>query len=102
MSRLEQLEKIAQRSKKPLPWYGLAMEYRSVGDVDRALGTFQRVHELDASYVPAYFMCGQLLAELGRAAEARDELHRGLAVARDVGDAHAMGEMRSLLDTLDD
>jgi tetratricopeptide (TPR) repeat protein len=101
MSRIEQLEKIAAKSKKPLPWYGLAMEYRSAGDVERALATFGRVHELDRSYVPAYFMCGQLLAEQGRPAEARAELERGLVVARDVGDAHAAGEMRGLLESLD-
>ena len=101
MSRIEQLEQIAAKSKKPLPSYGLAMEYRSLGDVDRALATFARVHELDAAYVPAYFMCGQLLAEVGRTDEARAELERGIAVAREVGDAHALGEMRGLLDTLD-
>jgi tetratricopeptide (TPR) repeat protein len=102
MSRIEQLEKIAAKSKKPLPWYGLAMEYRSAGDVDRALATFARVHELDARYVPAYFMCGQLLAEQGRDDEARAELTRGVAVAREVGDGHAIGEMQGLLDTLAD
>ena len=102
MSRIEQLERIAAKSKKPLPWYGLAMEYRSAGDVERSLATFARVHEFDARYVPAYFMCGQLLAEQGRTADARDELARGIAVAREVGDAHAVGEMQGLLDTLDD
>jgi tetratricopeptide (TPR) repeat protein len=101
MSRIEQLEKIAARSKKPLPWYGLAMEYRSQGDVEKALATFARVHEIDPRYVAAYFMCGQLLAEQGRSAEARAELTAGLVVARETGDGHAVGEMQGLLDTLD-
>ncbi len=101
MSRIEDLTRIAARSKKPLPWYGLAMEHRSAGDVDNALITFQKVHEIDARYVPAYFMCAQLLAELGRSAEARTEVQRGMQVAREVGDGHALGEMASLLESLD-
>ena len=101
MSRLDDLVRIAAKSKKPLAWYGLAMEYRSAGDVDNALITFRRVHEIDARYVAAYFMCAQMLAELGRPDEARDEVKRGLQVARDVGDAHAVGEMSSLLESLE-
>ena len=100
MSRLDDLQRIAAKSKKPLPWYGLAMELRSAGEFGRALETFARVHEIDARYVPAYFMCGQLLAEQGRDAEAKAELLRGIGVAREVGDAHALGEMHGLLDTL--
>jgi len=101
MSRLDDLIAIAAKSKKPLPWYGLAMEYRSAGDVDKAIETFQKVHTLDATYVAAYFMCGQVLAEQGRNDEARAELQRGIAMARQVGDGHALGEMQGLLDTLD-
>lgn len=101
MSRLDDLKAIAAKSKKPLAWYGLAMEHRSAGDVDSALATFQRCHEIDANYVAAYFMCAQMLAEAGRGDEARAEVERGIAVARRVGDGHALGEMQGLLDSLD-
>ncbi|MDP2344433.1 MAG: tetratricopeptide repeat protein [Deltaproteobacteria bacterium] len=101
MSRLEDLVRIASKSKKPLAWYGLAMEYRSAGDVDNALATFKKAHEIDAAYVPAYFMCAQMLAELGRTEDARAEVQRGLQVAREVGDTHALGEMSQLLETLE-
>jgi tetratricopeptide (TPR) repeat protein len=100
MSRLPQLEAIAAKSKKPLPWYGLAMEYRSAGRTDEALQTFQKVHALDRSYVPAWFMRGQLLAEVGRTDEAAAVLQEGIAMAQEVGDAHAVGEMQGLLETL--
>jgi tetratricopeptide (TPR) repeat protein len=101
VSRIEELSRIAAKSKKPLAWYGLAMEYRSAGDVDNALATFQRVHEIDARYVPAYFMCAQMLAEQGRSDDAKAEVQRGMQVAREVGDGHALGEMASLLETLE-
>lgn len=101
MSRLDDLLAITAKSKKPLPWYGLAMEYRGLAELDKAVETFKKVHGLDATYVAAYFMCGQVLAEQGKNDEARAELQQGIAMARQVGDAHALGEMQGLLDTLD-
>lgn len=100
MARIDDLESIARKSKKPLPWYGLAMEYRSLGRLDDAVATFAKVHELDARYVPAYFMCAQVLAERDNVPAARDELTRGIAVAQEVGDGHAVGEMRAMLESL--
>ncbi len=102
MTRLDELKTIATRSKKPLPWYGLAMEYRSTGAHALAIETFKHVHTLDPAYVAAYFMCAQLLAEQNDHPAARGELLRGLAAADAGGDHHASGEMRALLDTLDE
>jgi tetratricopeptide (TPR) repeat protein len=99
--RLAELQKIAGRSKKPLAWYGLAMEYRGQGDYQRAVETFTRVHEIDANYVPAYFMCAQVYAEhLSRTDLARAELLTGIERARAVGDTHALSEMQGMLDSL--
>ena len=96
MARLDDLEAIAKKSKKPLPSYGLAMEYRSLGRLDDAVATFKRVHELDQKYVAAYFMCAQVLAEKGDADGARTELEVGMQAAREVGDDHAYGEMEQM------
>ncbi len=100
MPRVDDLEGIAKKSKKPLPWYGLAMEYRSLGRLDDAVATFARVHELDAGYVPAYFMCAQVHAERGAVDDARTELDRGMDAARAAGDEHALGEMQAMRETL--
>ncbi|HEY4222092.1 MAG TPA: tetratricopeptide repeat protein, partial [Myxococcota bacterium] len=96
MARIDDLEAIAKKSKKPLPSYGLAMEYRSLGRLDDAIAAFERVHELDAKYVAAYFMCAQVHAERGAADHARAELDRGIAAARAVGDDHALSEMQGM------
>jgi len=101
VSRLDELLALTAKTKKPLPWYGLAMEFRGLGELDKAVETFRKVHALDATYVAAYFMCGQVLAELGKNDEARAELQQGIAVARQTGDGHALGEMQGLLETLD-
>lgn len=100
MPSLEQLLAIASKTKKPLPWYGVAMEYRSQGRLDEAVATFQKVHELDPSYVAAYFMCAQVHAQRGARDQARAELQVGIAQARALGDSHAEAEMKELLETL--
>jgi tetratricopeptide (TPR) repeat protein len=98
--RLQQLQAIAQKSKKPLPSYGLAMEFRSLGRVDDAIASFRRVHTLDATYVAAYFMRAQVHAEQGDFAAAREALTTGIEQARAIGDGHALGEMQGMLETL--
>lgn len=100
VARIDDLEAIAKKSKKPLPSYGLAMEYRSLGRVDDAVTTFRRVHELDAKYVAAYFMCAQVLAEKGDVDAAKSELDAGMKVALEVGDHHAHGEMAQMRSSL--
>ncbi len=99
--RLAVLEKMtAGGSQDPFAWYGLAMEYKSLGRPEDALSTFAKLRALDASYVPQYLMCGALLAELGRHAEARDWLTAGIAAAKAKGDTHALSEMQDALANL--
>jgi hypothetical protein len=50
--------------------------------------------------VPAFFMAGRQLAELGRIEKARDVLRVGIEAARQQGDAHAAGEMSEFLTSL--
>lgn len=96
--RLLVLEKMtAGGSKDPFAWYGLALEYKGLGRHDDAVATFAKLRELDAGYVPQYLMCGALLLELGRAAEAREWLTEGIATARAKGDTHALSELESAL-----
>ena len=100
MSRLEDLQALTTRTKKPLPWYGLGMELRGAGRLDEAVATFRHLHTLHPQYVAAYFMCGQVLSELGATDAAIAELRTGMEMARLEGDDHAVGEMSSLIDTL--
>ncbi len=99
--RLAVLEKMTGAgSKDPFAWYGLAMEYKGLGRHDDALATFQKLRALDATYVPQYLMCGSMLAELGKSAEAREWLEAGVAAARAKGDTHALSEIQSALANL--
>jgi tetratricopeptide (TPR) repeat protein len=96
--RLAALEKVTGAgSTDPFAWYGLAMEYRSLGRHDDALAAFGKLRALDASYVPQYLMAGQLLLQLHRPADAREWLEAGVSAARAKGDGHALSELQSAL-----
>jgi hypothetical protein len=82
-------------------FYGLAMEHRSLGNDEEALGAFRTLREKHPDYVASYLMCGQLLATLGRPADAAEWLTTGIDVARKAGNSHAAGELQSALDALE-
>lgn len=87
------LEMLKSSPDDPFLIYGLAMEDRAAGDLAGALLGLQKVLELDADYVAAWFHQGQILAEQGDPGRAREILTRGIEVARRVGDQHAVEEM---------
>jgi tetratricopeptide (TPR) repeat protein len=102
--RLAALEKMTAAGHRgtasdTLTWYGLAMEYRSLGRVEDAEKTFVFLRQADPDYVPMYYQAGSLLLEAGRRDEARVWLEQGIATARRKGDTHALGELQTLLDS---
>ena len=98
--RLAYLEKItSEGSKDPFAWYGLALEYKTLGRTDDALRTFETLRKNTPDYVPMYLMCGQMLGEASRP-EAREWLEAGIAVAKAKRDSHALGELEAALDAL--
>ncbi len=99
--RLEFLSKMAASgTEDPFVWYGLAMEYRSLGRLDEAFATFGALRERSPEYVPMYLMCGQMLESMGRAEDARAWLTSGVAAARAKGDGHALSELEAALGAL--
>lgn len=81
--------------------YGLAMEYLSQSNADRALEEFATTIRHNPDYVPAYQMSGQTLAKLHRNDEAKQRLQEGLAAAQRTGNTHAASEMGALLDEME-
>ncbi len=101
-SRREQIEALlAEEPNDAFLRYGLAMEHRSEGNLDKAVASFRELLQLAPDYVPGYLMAAQLLAQVGEEDEACLVLRKGILVARQVGDEHAAGEMTSLLATLE-
>lgn len=77
--------------------YALALEHKKEGNVESALAAFVELRGVDPNYVPQYLMAGRMLIESSRPAEARAWLEAGLAVARERGDGHAVGELQEAL-----
>jgi predicted Zn-dependent protease len=86
--------------ENPFAWYGLAMEYRNLSRKEEALAVFESLRTRTPDYVPMYLMCGQMLEQMGRPAEAKEWLGLGVEAARRKGDAHAAGELEGALAAL--
>jgi tetratricopeptide (TPR) repeat protein len=96
--RLTLLETLTQSGKADaFAWYGLALEYKREGRIADALGTFEKLRELHAEYLPMYLMAGQLLVAEERKDEAKSWLRAGIEVAQRQGNSHALGELESAL-----
>lgn len=95
--RLELLEKlVASGRADSFARYGLAMELRKAGELDRALAAFQALRDVDPDYVPQYLMAAQMLYDAGRVDEARGWVEAGIRTANARGDGHAAGELEAL------
>lgn len=91
---------IAQTPDDPFPRYALAMEYRSLGQIDKAKLVFSDLVSQFPDYVPTYLMYGSTLVELGDKDTARAVFTKGIEVAGRKRDAHARNELQDALDHL--
>ena len=100
-TRRQMLEEfVAKKPDDAFSRYGLAMECMNGGDSAAADEHFRALLELNADYIPAYLMYGQLLARESRTGEAKQILSTGMAAAARKGDQHARSEMEALLTDL--
>jgi len=99
--RLTFLKEITSKgSTDPMAFYGLAMEYRSLGLHDEALATFTSLRGTHPAYVAMYLMCGQMLEQMNRQAEARVWYEAGIARAHEAHNGHAASELEAALAAL--
>jgi hypothetical protein len=80
--------------------YSLALEFDKEGRHDDSLARLGELMRDTPPYVPAFFMAGQQLVRLDRAAEAQAVLRDGIEAARAQNNAHAAGEMSEFLASL--
>ena len=100
-ARLESLKLLVEQNPNDsFLRYGLAMEYRNSGDLERAVGEFRALVAVNPDYAPAYYQGGQTLERMGRAEEAREMYREGVEVTIRNGDQHARSEMQAALDLL--
>ena len=100
-TRLQMLsEFLEQNPSDAFARYGLAMEYSKLGQTDTALEQFNKLLQLHPDYTNGYFMAAQTLEKLGRTAEAKKMLERGIEAAKRTGNKHALSEMAGMLEEI--
>ncbi len=101
-TRLEQLKSMVEQDPgNSFLRYGLAMEYRNLGEIETAVSEFRALMAANPDYAPAYFHGGQTLEMMGRPEEAREVYRQGVEVAARQGNQHASNEMQAALDMLE-
>ena len=99
--RVATLEKLLQMDPGDVfSAYALGLECLE-SQPERAEQQFLRVLQLDPKYVAAYFQMGKLSADQDKIEAARNWLEKGIEVADQVGDHHALGEMQDFLDEIE-
>ncbi|MCG3138160.1 MAG: hypothetical protein HJJLKODD_02020 [Phycisphaerae bacterium] len=100
-SRLEKLQKMLERDPHDVDLhYMVAMEYKGVGDLDRAIAAFDTCIEKNRTHAAAYFLKAQCLHSQTHNEQAREMLTRGIEVAREIGNKHLIYEMNQMLETM--
>lgn len=97
-SRIDRIRAlVATNPGDPFGRYSLAMEERKIS-AEAALLSFAQLRRDHPDYLPAYYQHGKLLADQGRAEDAKEVLGAGIALAQRVRDGHALGELTALLE----
>jgi len=100
-TRLEILKSmVEQNPADSFARYGLAMEYRSTGDLGAAMAEFRTLLAAHPDYSAAYFHGGQTLERLGQTAQARELYLQGIEATTRKGDLHTRDEIQAALDLM--
>lgn len=98
MDRIAAFRSFIERTPAdPFPRYGLAMEYKTRGDLESAWLAFSELIDRFSDYVPTYLMAGGTLVSLGRRSQAAEIYRKGIEVATRCADNHARSELEEAL-----
>jgi predicted Zn-dependent protease len=91
---------LAENPEDSFARYALALELRSRGRTAAALDLLEMLALDEPDNHAAWFQLGDLRAELGAMADARDAFEQAVAAAEAQGDLKAAAESRAALDAL--
>lgn len=96
MDRIERIrEMLAQQPQDPFLQHALALEWVKLGDDVQAETGFKALLEQHPDYLGSYYHLGKLHERNGRIEMAIDWYLKGIRVAEQQGDRHALNELRS-------
>lgn len=100
--RLEKLQKMLERTPQDtFLLYGIALEYKKMGDANRAIEYLDKVVAVDPAYCYAYHQRGLVHESLGDMEAAKRAYREGIHAATRAGDAHARGEIEAALQMIE-
>jgi hypothetical protein len=100
-ARRQQIEQMLEKAPNdPFLLYARAMTFVAEGRDEEGISSLTALAESHPDYHAAYFQLGQVLAARGEIEDAKSILERGAAVAAQMGDAKAAGEMEAFRDAL--
>ncbi|MEL7020422.1 MAG: tetratricopeptide repeat protein [Bacteroidota bacterium] len=92
--RLEQLFLFQKDSPNdPFILFAIAKEYEKRQEQDKALGYYKQLVLEHADYVGTYYHLGKLYEQLHQVSDAFFTYKKGMEVAREAGDQHALNEL---------
>ncbi len=81
--------------------YGIALEYISANDYQKAEEYLSLLLKNDPEYVPAYMQYAMLKEKMNEFEEAKNFYRKGIVVARKLNDLKTANEMEEFLDDLE-
>ncbi|MFT3674871.1 MAG: tetratricopeptide repeat protein [Chitinophagaceae bacterium] len=101
MDRVQRLQEFLKQSPgDSFLQHALALEYVKMGEAAQARQQWEQLLNRDPAYVGSYYHLAQLLVQLGETALAINWYEQGMSAAREAGDLHALGELRSAYEEL--
>ena len=101
MERIEQLRKFLQDSPNDsFLKHALALEHVKLGDDETAKQLFEELLEAEPGYVGSYYHLGKLFERIGDNDKAIEWYQKGMEVAKEKGEQHALGELRGAWEEL--
>ena len=91
---------LAEKPTDSFLLYGLANEYKNLGNLPKAIEGYQHLINVNPDYVAAYYHCGQVFELAGNPEEAGAIYDQGIEAARRLGDSHALSELQAARDIL--
>ena len=101
MERIEQLRKFLKDSPNDsFLKHALALEHVKLGDDTTAKQLFEELLEAEPGYVGSYYHLGKLFERIGDNDKAIAWYQKGMEVAKEKGEQHALGELRGAWEEL--
>jgi tetratricopeptide (TPR) repeat protein len=102
MKRLDYLLDLLAQNNDPFLLFAIAKEHEKAQDEEQALSYYERVRKEFPDYVGLYYHLGKLFERLQQTEKAMEAYQQGIALARKIGDQHALGELNSALMLIED